>query len=83
MPKSPMLVNICCNLAPIHYNHLSLKLDLQEAGGKKFGLYNQVNIGSLKKLRHKIFMAVKSVEKTEQLRTTKGSLKYHFLEFFT
>ena len=32
--KSPKLVNICCDVAPIFYNHLSSKLDIQEAAEK-------------------------------------------------
>ena len=32
--KSPKLVKICCDVALIFYNHLSSKLDIQEAGIK-------------------------------------------------
>ena len=63
--KSPKLINICCDVAPIFYNHLSSKLDIQEAGEKLLlGLYNRVNIGSLNKLQHKIFLE-KAVGKSE------------------
>ena len=49
--KSPKLVNICWDIAPILYNHLSSKLDLQKAVEKLLlGLYNLVNIRSLNKL---------------------------------
>ena len=63
------LANICCDVAPIFYNHLSSKLNIQEVGEKLLlGLYSQDNIGSLNKLLHKIFMenvARKSVVKPE------------------
>lgn len=50
-------IRICCDLPPIFYNQLNSKLDIQEAGENLFfGLYNRVNITSLKKLRHKIFI---------------------------
>lgn len=32
MTKSPKSVTICWNIAPIFYNHLSSKLDIEEAG---------------------------------------------------
>ena len=55
--KCRKLVNICCDVAPIFYNYFSSKLDIQEAGGKfLLGFYKRVNMGSLNKLRHKIFM---------------------------
>ena len=67
--RSPKLVNIRCDIAPVFYHHLFSKLDMQEAGEKLLlGLYNRVNIGSLNKLRHKIFMekiAGKSLVKPE------------------
>ena len=55
--KCRKLVNICCDVAPIFYNYFSSKLGIQEAGGKfLLGLYKRVNMGSLNKLRHKIFV---------------------------
>ena len=63
LAKSPTAI------APVFYNYLFSKLDIQEAGEKLLlGLYNRVNIGSLNKLRHKIFMemvAGKSLVKPE------------------
>ena len=84
--KSPKFVNICCNVAPIFYNHLSSKLDIQEGGEVLLlGLCNRVNIVSLNNLRDKTFMekvAGKSVVKPEQLPPTKDSSKYHFFRVF-
>ena len=63
-------IRICCDLPPIFYNQLNSKLDIQEAGENLFfGLYNRVNITSVKKLRHKIFIK-------EQLPPTTDSPKY-------
>ena len=84
--KSPKLVNICCNVAPIFYNHLFSKLDIQEGGEVLLlGLCNRVNIVSINNLRDKIFMekvAGKSLVKPEQLPSRKDSSKYHFFQVF-
>ena len=49
--KSPKLVSICFDVAPIFYNHLFSKLDIQEAGERLLlGLYSRLNIGSLNKV---------------------------------
>ena len=84
--KFSKLVNICCDIAPIFYNHLSSKLDIQEAGEKLlFGLYNRVNIGSLNKLIHKVFLekiARKSVVKPQQLPPTTDTSKCHSFRVF-
>ena len=83
--KSPKLFNICWDLPPIFYNHVSSKLDIQEAGGKFLGLNNRIKIRSLKKLRHKIFMkmvARKSVVKPKMPPPTIDSPKYHFSGVF-
>ena len=83
--KSLKLFNICCGLPSIFYNHLSSKLDTQEAEGKFFGLYNRVKIRSLEKLGHKVFMkmvARKSVVKPKMIPLTIDSPKYHFSGVF-
>ena len=36
--RSPKLVNIRCDIAPVFYNHLFSKLDIQEAEGKSYCL---------------------------------------------
>ena len=85
--KIPKDVNICCEVAPVFYNHPSSKLDVQEAGGKLLlDLYNRVNIGSLNKLERKIFMKKvvgKSVVELEQQPPPTKSSKYHFFDFST
>ena len=84
--KFSKLVNICCDVAPKFYNHLSSKLDIQEAGEKLLlGLYNRVNIGSLNKLIHKVFLekvARKSVVKSQQLPPTTDTSKCHSFRVF-
>ena len=85
--KIPKDVNICCEVAPVFYNHPSSKLDVQEGWGKLLlDLYNRVNIGSLNKLEHKIFMKKvvgKSVVELEQQPPPTKSSKYHFFDFST
>ena len=55
--KSPKLIDICCEVAPVFYNVMFSKSNIQEVDEQLFfGLYNQLSVGSLNKWRQKIFM---------------------------